>query len=87
MVSMFIDSAVLVPTKFSITLRRTKCVLDGLDALLGDVPDHYLHAAWQCAPVNKFWQAVCKDLSALLGRVIPASPSLCALGDLISISV
>lgn len=54
---------------------------------LANVPDHYLHTVWQCAPVNKFWQMVCKDLSARLGCAIPASPSLCALGDLISMSI
>lgn len=53
----------------------------------GNVPDHYLHTVWQCAPVHKFWQAARKDLSARLGCAIPASPSLCALGDLISISI
>ena len=43
--------------------------------------DNYMHAMWACAPVNNFWWKVCEDLERYLGCSVPASPSLCILGD------
>lgn len=43
--------------------------------------DTYLHATWNCQPVNLLWTSVIKTLSTILDCRIPLSPTLCLLGD------
>lgn len=50
-------------------------------------PDTYIHAVWQCTPVNRFWINVTESLSSIFGCHIPATPSLCILGDTTTINV
>uniref|UniRef100_A0A672Z074 Reverse transcriptase zinc-binding domain-containing protein n=1 Tax=Sphaeramia orbicularis TaxID=375764 RepID=A0A672Z074_9TELE len=49
--------------------------------------DDYLHATWSCQPVLSFWITVTETLSCILGCRIPASPTLCLLGDLTHITI
>ena len=49
-----------------------------------NTPDTYLHATWNCTPVQQFWVDIISSLSNILGCPIPLSPSLCLLGDLSS---
>uniref|UniRef100_A0AAR2JYN7 Reverse transcriptase zinc-binding domain-containing protein n=1 Tax=Pygocentrus nattereri TaxID=42514 RepID=A0AAR2JYN7_PYGNA len=47
-----------------------------------NVTDNYLHAIWDCRPVQMFWHRICTDLSTWLKCCIPTSPRLCILGDI-----
>ena len=44
--------------------------------------DTYLHALWNCTPVQHFWAEITTLLTNILDCHIPLSPSLCLLGDL-----
>lgn len=46
-----------------------------------NTPDTYTHAVWLCTPIYQFWVNVTDTLSTILGCHIPATPSLCILGD------
>ena len=43
--------------------------------------DNYMHATWDCTPIQQFWRDITDNLSSLLGCHIPLSPTLCLLGD------
>lgn len=47
-----------------------------------DTTDTYIHAFWNCTPIQKFWTQAVNYLSHTLGCHIPVSPQLCILGDL-----
>lgn len=49
--------------------------------------DNYLHATWDCTPVNTFWISVTDSLSVILGCRIPLDPTLCLLGDTTQITL
>lgn len=42
--------------------------------------DTYLHALWECSPVQAFWNTVTQNLSYILNCRVPLIPSLCLLG-------
>lgn len=52
----------------------------------GDLPENYLHAVGHCFLVNRFWQ-ISEDLSTCLEHTIPASPSVCLLGNVTSVNM
>ena len=47
----------------------------------------YLHTIWLCQPVHSFWITVTETLSTILSYRIPASPTLCLLGDISEIHI
>lgn len=63
---------------FGMGLRHSNICLD----CSGNIAHSYIHAMWQCVPVQKFWQGLCEDLSTWLKYPVPVTPSLCVLGDL-----
>ena len=44
------------------------------------VTDTYLHALWECTPIQAFWKKVTQTLTDVLSCRIPLLPSVCLLG-------
>ncbi|KAJ0000658.1 hypothetical protein NQD34_012500 [Periophthalmus magnuspinnatus] len=51
------------------------------------VTDTYLHALWECSPVQGFWNTVTHKLTDILSCRIPPSPSLCLLGIITTFTI
>ena len=46
------------------------------------VTDTYIHALWECSPVQAFWHSVTQKLTEILNCRIPSCSSLCLLGHI-----
>uniref|UniRef100_A0A3Q3FG90 SPRY-associated domain-containing protein n=1 Tax=Labrus bergylta TaxID=56723 RepID=A0A3Q3FG90_9LABR len=49
--------------------------------------DDYMHAIWHCPPIQQFWNQITTKLSLILNCRVPLSPSLCILGNTLSITL
>lgn len=70
--------------RFHFTAQKLSKMGYGTDTCthcMQNTPDTYTHAVWLCTPIYRFWVKVTEALTTILGCHIPATPSLCILGD------